>query len=195
MASAAGRTGLLVGATLVAVPRAAAGLLLIAAPLLAFVWAADAGRPAAEMAAFLLLSVAAALPALRLPDSYFRPRRFEREGRLYVPLGVVPFKRYLTWEDPFLRALRAGEPRPRVGAGSESLRDFLARSRRNEAVHLGLLLAAVPPCVYAFARGWTGLGIFLGAANLVFNLYPILVQRYNRPRVLRVLGARDVGAA
>jgi hypothetical protein len=188
------RTWLLVAATLVAVPRAAAGLLLIAAPLLAFVWAADAGRPVAEMAGMFLLGSAVGLLGLLLPESYFRPRRWEREGRLYRRLGVLPFKRYLTWEDPFLRALRTTQPRPSVDRAGDSLRNCLVQMRLNEVVHAALLLAAVPPTVYAFLAGWAGLGTFLCMANVVFNLYPILVQRYNRPRVLRVLRGAAGGA-
>jgi hypothetical protein len=191
MSIAVNRNWLLVGATLVAVPRAAAGLLLIAAPLLAFVWAADRGRPVTEMAALFLVSLGVGFLGLRPPDAYFRPRRFERAGRLYQRLGVVPFKHYLTWEDPFLRALRERQPRPRLGPGVESLRKFLAQMRLSELVYLALLLAAVPPSVYAFAHGWWGLGGFLCLANVVFNGYPVLVQRYNRARVLRVLAARD----
>jgi Glycosyl-4,4'-diaponeurosporenoate acyltransferase len=195
MLRAVDRTWLLVGATLVAVPRAAAGLVLIAAPLLAFVWAIDAGRPLAEMACVFLLASAVGVLGLQLPDAYFRPHRFEREGQLYIPLGVIPFKHYLTWRDPCLRTLRQGEPRPKVGPGAESLRGFLGQMRLNESVHLALLLASAPPAVYAFACSWWGLGAFLCVANVVFNLYPVLVQRYNRPRVLRLLADRGSSAA
>lgn len=45
---------------------------------------------------------------------------------------------------------------------------------------MGLLSAG-----YALSLGWHGWAATLVASNVVFNVYPILLQRYNRLRIAR----------
>ena len=55
-----------------------------------------------------------------------------------------------------------------------------------ERYHLVFLLIGFFSAVHALRIGWPGWALLLTASNVVFNVYPILLQRYNRLRVARV---------
>jgi hypothetical protein len=49
------------------------------------------------------------------------------------------------------------------------------------------LLSAIPMIAYAVALGWRRFAAYLVVANVAANLYPIVLQRYNRARIYRIL--------
>ena len=124
-----------------------------------------------------------------LLDLYFRPKSFERGGRLYEWMGVLFFKRFVVWLGPKMGARR---DRPngyflwdRSAAGISA---FERKTRRSEVVHL---IGVVLPVV-SIARRLLGdnssAGVFIVAA-LIFavNLPPVLLQRYTRARIYPLL--------
>ena len=120
-----------------------------------------------------------------LADRWFRPKAFERDGRLYRWLGVVAFKRVLTSAMKPDPASPTGNAYVLGGRSLEHVRQFERKSRRSEAIHLAglamgllfLVLGAV------FGDGLLIAGIIVVAAN--FHCFAL--QRYNRARVWRVL--------
>jgi hypothetical protein len=70
----------------------------------------------------------------------------------------------------------------------------VAATRSGEVSHLVLLLAGLCTAVYAARIGWYGWAAAIMAGNLVFNAYPVLLQRYNRCRMLAVRGRWDRSA-
>ena len=128
-----------------------------------------------------------------LLDAYYRPWAVERRrnGHIYELLGVRAYKWWLP----------TGGDRARQTTGKHAIRSYsrsssdcrqqledLERStRRFEAWHL--LGAAIMTGLTALEL-WRG--DFLGAgpiiaANLAINVYPIMIQRYNRARIEAVL--------
>lgn len=126
-------------------------------------------------------------------DCWFRPRCFESE-RLYERLGALILKRYVpTGGDLLMRRLRRHHPRSRwVTSSLQSLCQHERRTRLNELIHLigfagGTVLAASK-----FASGsLTALGLTVASAlNLIFGLWPVVLQRYNRLRLYRAIYGR-----
>lgn len=70
--------------------------------------------------------------------------------------------------------------------GRGALREWVDRTRSAERGHLVLLLAGAFTAAWAAWIGWSGWAIGLTAGNVLFNLYPILLQRYNRCRIDRL---------
>lgn len=72
-------------------------------------------------------------------------------------------------------------------------------TRRNEVIHLLALLLTGCFLVFKSLQLSTVQFLVIVAINLYVNVYPIFVQRYNRLRILRLLGkctlsnARNVG--
>jgi hypothetical protein len=64
------------------------------------------------------------------------------------------------------------------------------RTKLSEKSHLVLLLIGVASSIFAWQIGWRGWAIYLAVGNVLVNLYPVLLQRYTRARLQRILVAR-----
>jgi hypothetical protein len=124
-------------------------------------------------------------------DFWFRPRKFESE-RLYVRLGARLLKRYVpTGGDLVMQWVRRRRPGfSLVGPASlESLRRFERWTRVAESVHevgfAGFAVLAVWKLIDGSLSG-TGLGVAL-LLDLIFGLWPVTLQRYNRLRATRAI--------
>ena len=123
-------------------------------------------------------------------DIWFRPKRFESE-RLYERLGALIIKRYVpTGGDLVMLWLRRNHPERRwVTSDLMSLRKYEGRTRLNESIHLVGFVGFVALAAEKFVSetlSVRGLMIAL-ALNLVFGLWPVILQRYNRLRLYRAI--------
>jgi hypothetical protein len=143
------------------------------------------GVPFSMVGCALFMSVA--LVALILPDRYYQARSFERSGRLYEWLGVRWYKRFMLEGDFVMQRIRRFIPDYKVIAGRRDLEGFALRTRKSEQGHLLWMLVAVPALVYALLRDWWLIALWLFLGNLVINVYPIMLQRYNRARIQQIL--------
>ena len=119
----------------------------------------------------------------RLSDGYFRMRRWELSSAVYGVLGVTCFKRMVRkYPLPSLTLKIDLTGRSRSG-----ILDVENRMREAEQIHVfGLLLTLALSVVFSLWRDIRFLPWFT-AFNVIMNLYPILLQRYNRNRVRVVL--------
>ena len=113
----------------------------------------------------------------RLPERYFAIRPFERTGRLYGVLGVRAIKLVvrrgpLHWFNPHLRL--PAEPT------AERLRRLEGRMREPETAHVWLFGIMLVVVGHALARGWWPAAAWTMVFNVVLNVYPVMLQRYNR---------------
>jgi glycosyl-4,4'-diaponeurosporenoate acyltransferase len=126
------------------------------------------------------------LPRARLDHdgAFTRLRRWERDGRVYERLLIR------RWKDrvPELGgAFGGGVSKRALAAGDTSALDaFAAETRRAELVHWAI--PAVTPVFVLWNPPW--LLAAMVAYAVVANLPCLLIQRYNRGRVLRVAGRR-----
>jgi len=124
-----------------------------------------------------------------LTDWYFRPRN--REAAIYVRLGVRPFKRFLpTGGDLYANRMGWHPILDRAGGLAASLARFEKRTRLAESAHLLTFMFFGTMGFYLAAGKRFGFAILITMFNVGFNVYPIMVQRYNRHRVLRLLERR-----
>ncbi len=137
---------------------------------------------APTMPTFLLCCGVSLVPRW-LPRSYYRERDVERARRRYEALGVRVFKQFVANGDRVSRWARRREPGYRVLAGRDELECFAERTRGVEHSHLVLLLLTAFSAFHAARIGWYGWAIGLTIGNILCNVYPVLLQRYNRARV------------
>ena len=125
-----------------------------------------------------------------LPRDYFRVYGFERSGRLYETLGVRAFRRFVPDGDLANRWSRRRDPSHRMIRNRRSAALFVRRTEQSERGHVVLLALGIVSAVFALALGWRGWALYLSAGNLVVNVYPILLQRYTRTRLIALLARR-----
>ncbi len=118
--------------------------------------------------------------------SYFKIRPFESNGRLYELLGVRLFRFVVPMGDGINRFVRRFQPDYRIVSKQSTIADFEKRTVTAETFHVACLLAIVPSAVYSLFLGWWTFALLLTLPNIVLHLYPILLQRYTRARILRL---------
>ncbi len=140
---------------------------------------------------WFIFQVGAALVCYVLPNSFFdkdgmlfKIRKFEQNGEIYQKIfRLRRWKRFL----PDGAAWTGGYAKRHLhGYSKENLQMFLRESRRAELVHW---LAILPFWVFGFFSPLYVVFLMLVYA-LVLNLPCAIVQRYNRPRILRLIAKR-----
>jgi len=121
------------------------------------------------------------IPELKSP--YFDSHPIEEEGRIYKYLGVHFFRKLLVmsgWE-------RSRKKETPIKKSLIILEYYEYRTRASEFGHgiIAIIIAFISIYVcmtYSFRET-----VWLIVLNIFMNIYPITVQRYNRPRVRRVI--------
>jgi glycosyl-4,4'-diaponeurosporenoate acyltransferase len=127
-------------------------------------------------------------PASRLAEDGWltRPRGFERDGRWYETRW-----RIRGWKDhlPEAGSLFASgfSKRGLTSRSGEHLGRFVVETRRAEGTHW-IVMAFAP--LFVLWNPWWLFAVMLAYA-LIANVPCIMVQRYNRARLLRVLTLRE----
>ena len=127
------------------------------------------------------------LLAAYVPASYFRVRASAAGERWYRAVGVRQFRKVVPDGDWMNRVRRRQDRRFRLIRSRADAAAWAARTEASERGHLVLLLAGVFSAGYAVHVGWTAWAIILTAGNVITNLYPVLLQRYTRARLARVV--------
>ena len=65
--------------------------------------------------------------------------------------------------------------------------NFIYQSKQSEFGHLGSLLVILPVSILFWSRGFVLFALITTVFNILGNLYPILLQRYHRIRIERLL--------
>ncbi|MBM2840851.1 MAG: hypothetical protein HW412_1379 [Bacteroidetes bacterium] len=121
-----------------------------------------------------------------LPASYYRLTSVEASGDLYKAIGIRFVKRWVTHGDRMNRWIRRRDPAHRVIRNRGSLRGFFKKTVFVERWHLAMLVISIGTSLYAAVIGWYFWSVYLLVANIAVNLYPVLLQRYSRARLLRL---------
>lgn len=160
---------------------AAAGTLAV------LVWAQQAFGAASAWFAFLVVWVPMVAVGLlsrvvpvRLPRSYHQLRRFERSGRVYELAGVRAAKSVLRRGPLAVFNPQLHLPAERTPAELDHLAQ---RMRDAEACHAVQFVALLVVVGHAVVRGWWPAAALTLVFDVLMNLYPVMLQRYNRARL------------
>ena len=178
--------------------RLALKIVMVAALTFAFgallIFLARACGPRSAGFAFLLVwlsmcwvtLVLAAFP-LRLPAAYYELRPGERDGRRYEKIGVLVAKRILR-RGP----LRIFNPKLHLPSirDAHGLAKLDAAMRSAETNHLIMFLVVMLVIAHAIVRGWWDAAAWTLLFNILINVYPVMLQRYNRGRLASLATGR-----
>jgi hypothetical protein len=120
---------------------------------------------------------------ISLPDKYYQLCKFEKSGILFRIIGVRYFKLLLV-KNPFPVFTR------RVVLKGHSEADLLKVEREMREIETVHFLALVSTFLIVIPFGWlrdTRFFYLITIFNIIENFYPILVQRYNRNRINKMI--------
>ncbi len=120
-------------------------------------------------------------PALN--SKYFDEQVFEKQGRIYEKLGVHSFRKLLVlsgWE----KMNRKKNP---IGKSLPALLQSERATRASEFNHLVIAVLVLLITIQVSFQYSVAEASWLILFNILLNIYPILVQRYNRPRLRRAI--------
>jgi len=122
----------------------------------------------------------------RFPDPYHRLRVFEADGSVYRGIGIRVFKRFVVNGDYMNRWKRSREPDYRLIHTRSDAVTWEHLSRATEAAHALHLLVLCPAIVLALHARRLAFAAGVLALLIGFDLYPVLLQRYNRSRISKI---------
>lgn len=143
---------------------------------------------------WFLAGMAVCFAPLLFPTRYFRCWEKECGVRAYELVGVRFFKRFVTNGDLINQWARKLDQGYRLIRGQQSAQAWTPNTDQGERSHLVLLLMGFLTAGYAVRIGWLGWVAALVTGNLIFNLYPVLLQRYLRCRIERLLDSKRSGS-
>ncbi|KAB2328092.1 hypothetical protein F7731_26130 [Cytobacillus depressus] len=124
-------------------------------------------------------------------DKYYSIKHFEREGKIYEILGIKWFKRLL------LRIARSRKNEVPFNGyflkelSIEGIIEFENKSKKSERSHviIAIIILFYQFRIIIFLEGILDVLflLFFTLLNVISNIYPIFLQRYNRIRIKRVL--------
>jgi hypothetical protein len=122
--------------------------------------------------------------------NYFKPKKFEyyRDQTIYDLIGIRLYKKYLPTTGDIARKYR-NIVQIRLGKSYRinELYKYEKQTRKYELRHL-LGIAGFIAMIFIIDKKLSFFDlVFLSALNLVINIYPIFLQRYNRIRIIEML--------
>jgi hypothetical protein len=142
----------------------------------AFAWALN------FMLMFFALAFVEALNS-QLSSTYFNERGWERRGKIYELFGINLFRKVLVlvgWE----KLNKKANP---VDKSTTALQHLHHQTKKSELGHVIILIIVLGFNIFVAATHGLAESKWLFLLNILFNLYPIFLQRYNRPRMERAI--------
>lgn len=129
--------------------------------------------PLSWLYVFLAISVLLAF----LPLTFFQ---LGKDTRIYKKIGIVYVRRYAQDGDVINKLLRKKFPGYKVILKPAH---YISRSYMNERFHLLLLVFFLLLTGYAVWHGQPWWALLFLFSNVMYNLYPMFLQQYNRIRI------------
>lgn len=116
-------------------------------------------------------------------SSYYNQKSWERKGKIYEVLGINIFRKLLVligWE----KLNKKANP---IEKNTNALIHLQYRTKQSEFGHTIILFIVLGFTIFVVYRYGIKESLSLVLLNILLNLYPILLQRYNRPRLERAI--------
>lgn len=142
-----------------------------------------------NIAIFIIISVVSTVVSIKLPVScfdykkwQFRVRTFEKNGDIYQHFFKVrKWKNHIPELGDFIKSIF---PKKQIlGLSRDYLYRFAAETCRAEFAHWCIIFSSF---IFKFWNG-AAMSIFIVLLAIVLNFPYIIIQRYNRPRIINIL--------
>ena len=126
----------------------------------------------------------------KVTDAWFDPKSFEQNPKVYEKLKVRVFKKYMppSGDLVYRHVWKRFGALDMVETGNlDSLKSMESFTRLYEGIHTTFLGIGAAILAHQLAEGQIKAATFTAGLNLLVNVYPIMVQRYNRSRLYRAI--------
>ncbi|HXS58798.1 MAG TPA: hypothetical protein VN726_21895 [Hanamia sp.] len=118
-----------------------------------------------------------------LPKSFFRKIHVGKTRRFYQKAGIGFFKKFTQNGDIVNNLIKRKYPDYKVvTANKMSIKKLLAQSYMFEQFHFVVFLFFVFAMIYALVILYFWWAVVILITNIIYNIYPILLQQYLRTR-------------
>lgn len=135
---------------------------------------------------FLLMACALSFTEALKNDlnyAYFKVKRWEQNGKVYESVGINLYRRLLVvlgWE----KLNKKSKP---VKKDINALLFLYGKTKQDELGHIIVFTIVLGFTIFVALNFGFMNTLWLLVLNILMNLYPILLQRYNRPRIERAI--------
>ncbi|MDZ7274158.1 MAG: hypothetical protein ONB47_08850 [candidate division KSB1 bacterium] len=136
---------------------------------------------------WLYIILAISLAAGFLPNAFFDRMQLSQSVSFYRAIGMRTVKKYTQDGDLVNRWIRRKFPQYRVFEHGASLQKHLNKAYGIEKIHFLMFLFFLLTGIYALIHGRVWWAAIITVNNLVFNVYPNLLQQYNRLRLRQLM--------
>ena len=119
----------------------------------------------------------------RLASTYYNSKKWEMEGKIYEWIGVNLFRKLLVWMG-WEKLNKKTNP---VKKKPSALIHLEYSTRQSEFGHLVIFFIVSSFTIYVAIRFGITKSLWLLSLNVILNIYPIILQRYNRPRIHKLI--------
>jgi hypothetical protein len=119
----------------------------------------------------------------QLTSRYYNEKPWEQGGKIYQSLGINFFRKLLVWIG-WEKLNKKANP---VERNTKTLVHLHYRTKQSELGHTIILIIVFGFNIFVAFKFGILKSLWLLILNILFNLYPILLQRYNRPRIERAI--------
>ncbi len=116
-------------------------------------------------------------------STYYDAKPWERNGKMYAKIGINFFRKVLVWIG-WEKLNKKSSP---VEKNTKALIHLHYRTKQSELGHIIILVIVFGFNVFVVYKIGVAESLWLLVLNILLNLYPIFLQRYNRPRLARAI--------
>ncbi len=116
-------------------------------------------------------------------SAYYVEKIWEKKGKIYEAFGINLFRKFLViigWE----KLNKKANP---VEKNLQALEHLEYRTKQSELGHVIIFFIVLAFTIYVAITFGIKESLSLIILNIILNVYPVLLQRYNRPRLQRAI--------
>jgi len=120
---------------------------------------------------------------VQLTSTFHDEKEWERRGKIYELLGINFFRKLLVWIG-WEKLTRKSHP---IEKSTAALMNLHLQTKNSELGHLIILVIVLGVTIFVAFKFGVLKSLWLLLLNVLLNLYPVFLQRYNRPRIQRAI--------
>jgi hypothetical protein len=135
----------------------------------------------------LIVSVVISILIYAIPTRWLRKLTISNDKKMYERIGVKLLLYVVQNGTLVNRIQRKYYKKPGIIHNRKQVQDYLKTIVMQEKFHYCCFTLFLLSAISAFSTGKPGVALLIMLCNILYNVYPILLQQYNRLRIQKLL--------